>query len=139
MATALSLYGFWTALAIITFSAIMVWRNTFDRDRNGLISERACRGFVPLLGGLVMGAAVIAITSGLLGAATGPGSPNQIPILAQRIADSHFLSTALTLVIILWWYALLSVAVVNMLRHRQLVRYTAKPTPRRGLRKPTAQ
>lgn len=134
MAAAISLYGFWIALTAIAVPAIMVWRKTFDRDRNGLISERACRGIGPLLGCLILGAAVIAISSGVLGEPDGTRSSNQIPILARHVADSPVLMNSLTLVIILWWYALLSVVVVNILRHRQLHRLRRLPASGRPKR-----
>jgi hypothetical protein len=97
IATTVRLVGFWAALAVVALGAVMVIRNTFDRDRNGLIPPDAPRGISLLIVAPAVAAMVVGVSSGGIFTTHDTGYSNQanlIPELMQRMASSALTTQA---------------------------------------------
>ena len=108
--------GFWVAVVAIVFGAVTAIRCGGRRDRSGLVPPDSLgAGIEGLVAGPLIAALVIAIPHLVFG---GLGSTRPFSV-ANYIADSAGLDWVITGVVLLWWYGVLSVMVVGVMRYRQ--------------------
>jgi hypothetical protein len=117
----LSIFGFWMALVLIGVSALTAIHSSCRRDRNGLITASVGVGIGVSIAGPIVASFVIATTSlGIFGTPSRDRWVSDLlPTLAQYAADTPVANWAVTGVILLWWYAFLSVTVAGVIRYRR--------------------
>lgn len=109
MSSFVILFGFWVAIAVVAFASLLALGNVSgSRKADGyfVAEPRGLAGVLiaPFVAALLIVVGQKGVFLGLLGEST----PSQFPHLVEKVGQSTFLSIAVAVTILVWFWALVA-------------------------------